>query len=121
MVSKDLQLTSKKKNVLQKAGKGIKPHDWDRGMGSSFDFSGPGRWNAGGQKLAGEELFVIGSGSENGYAKWLHTQKTGENHGDFMSWSGTSSFDPMCYTVITSIFLVNIGGDIGPIPMEILK
>jgi len=39
------------------AGKGIKPHDWDHGMGSSFDFSGRGRWNAGGQKLAGKELF----------------------------------------------------------------
>ena len=39
----------------------------DHGMGPSFDFSGPGRWNAGGQKLAGEELFVIGS--ENGYTE----------------------------------------------------
>ena len=47
-----------------------------------------------------------------GDAKWLHTQNRSKTW-DLMSWSGTSSFDPTSYTVITGIFLVNIGGDIG--------
>jgi len=59
MVSKDLQLTSKNNPVLQKAGKGIKPHDWDhKKIRVQFRFFRAWRrWNAGGQKLAGKELF----------------------------------------------------------------